>query len=248
MLHYTAAGKGKTVVLLHGFCENNTCFDKQVLLLKAHCKIITPDLPGAGQSAVQTNTTMERMADAVYELLVDLGEHDVVMIGHSMGGYVTLAFAKKHGHMLSSFGLLHSTAKSDTEERKLKRDQAKRLITEKGASFYARNFIPPLFRTNTPQELITPYIKVADDLTTEGLSEALMAMKNREDSFAFLAQTALPVFWGIGKYDELIPQEDMLKQSLLCKQSYVAYLNNSAHMGHIEEPELLANHIMRFIS
>jgi pimeloyl-ACP methyl ester carboxylesterase len=248
MLHYTTAGKGKTVVLLHGFCENNTCFDKQVLLLKAHCKIITPDLPGAGQSAVQHNSSMERMADAVYELLVDLGEHNVVMIGHSMGGYVTLAFAKKYNHMLSSFGLLHSTAKPDSDERKLKRDQAKRLITEKGASFYARNFIPPLFRPNAPQELITPYIKVADDFTTDGLSEALMAMKNREDSFAFLAQTDLPVFWGIGKYDELIPQEDMLKQSLLCKQSYVAYLNNSAHMGHIEESDVLAKHIMRFIS
>jgi pimeloyl-ACP methyl ester carboxylesterase len=248
MLHYTAAGKGKTVVLLHGFCENNTCFDKQVLLLKTHCKLITPDLPGAGQSAGQTNTTMESMADAVYGLLVDLGEHDVVMIGHSMGGYVTLAFAKKYGHMLSSFGLLHSTAKPDTEERKLKRDQVKRLITEKGTSFYVRSFIPPLFHPNTPQEFITPYINLADDFTIEGLSEALMAMKNRDDSFAFLAQTALPVFWGIGKYDELIPQEDMLKQSLQCKQSYVAYLNKSAHMGHIEESELLAKHIIRFIS
>lgn len=248
MLHYTTAGTGKTVVLLHGFCENNTCFNKQVLLLKAHCKVITPDLPGAGKSAAQTNSTMESMADAVYELLISLGESKVVLIGHSMGGYVTLAFAKKYGHMLTSFGLLHSTAKADSDERKLKRDQAKGLITEKGPSLYAHNFIPPLFHPNTPQELITPYVNVADDFTAEGLSEALMAMKSREDSITFLEQTTLPVFWGIGKYDELIPQEDMLQQSLRCKQSYVAYLSNSAHMGHIEEAELLSQHFLRFIS
>jgi pimeloyl-ACP methyl ester carboxylesterase len=191
---------------------------------------------------------MDTLADEIKNVLDAAKVSSCIMIGHSMGGYVTLAFAKKYGHMLSSFGLLHSTAKPDTEERKLKRNQAKRLITEKGASLYARNFIPPLFRPNAPQELITPCIKVVDDFTTEGLSEALMAMKNRKDSFAFLAQTDLPVFWGIGKYDELIPQEDMLKQSLLCKQSYVAYLNKSAHMGHIEESDILAKHIIRFIS
>jgi pimeloyl-ACP methyl ester carboxylesterase len=105
-----------------------------------------------------------------------------------------------------------------------------------------------LFHHSTPQEVITPYVNVADDFTTEGLSEALTAMRNREDSVTFLEQTTLPVFWGIGKYDELIPQEDMLQQSLLCKQSYVAYLNNSAHMAHLEEPKLLSQHILRFIS
>lgn len=248
MLHYTQAGNGKTVVLLHGFCENNTCFDKQVLLLKEHCKVITPDLPGAGKSAALTNTTMESMADEVYDLLTNLGEKNVTLIGHSMGGYVTLAFAKKYSHLLNAFGLLHSTAKPDSDERKLKRDQAKRLITEKGPAFYARNFIPPLFHPNTAKDLVTPYVNVADEFSAEGLSDALMAMKNRPDSVPFLAETMLPVFWGIGKFDELIPQEDMLQQSLACKQSYVAYLNNSAHMGHIEEAELLAQHILRFIS
>jgi pimeloyl-ACP methyl ester carboxylesterase len=248
MLHYTQAGNGKTVVLLHGFCENNTCFDKQVLLLKEHCKVITPDLPGAGKSAALTNTSIESMADAVNELITDLEETNITMIGHSMGGYITLAFAKKYSHLLNAFGLLHSTAKPDSDERKVKREQAKRLITERGPAFYARNFIPPLFNRNTPREIVTPYVNVAEEFSAEGLSEALMAMKNRPDAIQFLAETTLPVFWGIGKFDELIKQEDMLQQSLLCKQSYVAYLNNSAHMGHIEEAELLAQHIVHFIS
>ncbi len=248
MLHYTQAGNGKTVVLIHGFCETNTCFDKQVLLLKAHCKVITPDMPGAGKSEAQTNTSMESIADAVYELLTQLGETKVIMIGHSMGGYITMAFAKKYGHMLSAFGLLHSTATSDNDERKLKRDQAKQLIMAKGPAFYARNFIPPLFYKDTPKEIAEPYIKVADSFSSEGLCEALMAMKNREDLTPVLHKTTLPVFFGIGKFDTLIPEDVMLKQSLMCDKSYVAYLNKSAHMGHIEEAELLAQHILKFIA
>ena len=248
MLHYTQTGNGKTVVLIHGFCEDNTCFDKQVLLLKAHCKVITPDMPGAGKSAAQTNTSMETIADSVYELLTQLGETNVVMLGHSMGGYITMAFAKKYGHMLQSFGLLHSSAKNDNDERKLKRDQAKEVIKQKGPAFYARNFIPPLFYEATPKEVSAPYVNVADSFSSEGLIEALMAMKNREDLTHILAETNLPVFLGIGKFDSLIPEDVMLKQSLMCKKSYVAYLSKSAHMGHIEEAELMAQHIIKFIT
>ena len=221
--------------------------NEQVLLLKEHCTVITPNLPGIGLSELAAETTMQTMADDVYELLQHLNISNCVMIGHSMGGYVTLAYAKKYARTLKSFGLLHSTALADDEARKLKRNQAKNLIEQKGAGFYAKNFIPPLFHPNTPTSLITPCLQAADNFTAEALSAALMAMKNRADSTNLLQQTTLPVFFGIGKYDELIPQQAMFNQALLCKQSYIAYLKNSAHMGHIEEAALLAQHILQFI-
>ena len=247
MLHYNKAGNGQPVVLIHGFCEDNTCFNEQVLLLKEHCTVITPNLPGIGFSELSAETTMAKMADDVYELLQYLNISNCVMLGHSMGGYVTLAYAKKHAHTLKSFGLLHSTALPDDEARKLKRNQAKTLIEQKGAAFYAKNFIPPLFHPNTNQSIIEPCLKAANNFTAEALTAALMAMKNRANSTDLLKQTNLPVFFGIGKYDELIPQQTMFNQALLCKQSYIAYLQNSAHMGHLEEANLLAQHILQFI-
>lgn len=247
MIHYDKAGNGEPLVLIHGFCENNTCFNKQVLLLKEHCTVITLDLPGAGKSASTQNTSVETMADAVAQLLETLHITEANIIGHSMGGYVTLAMAKKYPDLVKRFGLLHSTAKPDDDARKLKRDQAALVIKEKGAHFYASNFIPPLFNKATQPQLIKPYVDVAETFTTEGLTEALMAMKNRPDSIEFIKNTTKPTFWGIGKYDEIIPEQVMLEQALMAKQSYLAYFSKSGHMAHIEEPKLLAKHLLNFI-
>lgn len=246
-LHYTKAGKGPTVVLLHGFCENNTCFNKQVLLLKEHCTVITPDLPGFGLSNVMKPASMESMADSVYELLNDLDIEQCFLFGHSMGGYVTLAFAKKYSHKLQGFGLLHSTALPDDDARKEKRDQAIRVINEKGPLFYARQFIPPLFLADTNADTIAPYLAAADTFSAEGLQQALLGMKTRPDLREVIATTSLPAFFGIGKYDQLIPAEVMLKQAISANNAYIAMLQHSAHMGHIEEAELLAQHLVRFI-
>ena len=247
MLHYDEAGNGYPVVLLHGFCENNTCFNKQVLLLKEHYKTICPDLPGSGKSGRQIATSMDAMADAVYETLVLLGIKKCVLIGHSMGGYVTMAFAKKYAHILDGFGLLHSVASPDDEERKQKRVQAQGVIAEKGAAFYARQFIPPLFKQGTNESLMATYLNEADTFSADGLTAQLEAMKNRDDNTGVLQQTALPVFFGIGKFDSLIPEDKMLQQAISCKQSYIAYLPGSGHMGHIEEDELTAKHIAHFV-
>lgn len=247
MLHYELTGHGEPLVLIHGFCENNTCFDKQVLLLKEHCKLILPDLPGAGKSATIPNASIELMADQVAELLQHLSLEQANVIGHSMGGYVTLALVKKYPHLVKRFGLLHSTAKPDDESRKEKRDQAINVIQQKGASFYAKNFIPPLFKNNTSTQLIEPLLSEAEKSSEQGLTQALLAMKNRPDSMAVIEQTEKPTFWGIGMYDELIPAQIMLQQALKTQQPYIALFNQSAHMAHIEEPETLAAHLLRFI-
>lgn len=247
MLHYSEAGNGYPVVLLHGFCENNTCFNKQVLLLKEHYNVICPELPGSGNTFTASGITMESMADEVFALLQELNIKKCVLIGHSMGGYVTLAFARKYGEMLDGFGLLHSVATADSEERRKKRDQAKEVIAEKGAAFYARQTIRSLFMEHTAEEKMKPYLEAAELFTAAGLTAQVEAMKNRPDTTSVLQQTRLPVFFGIGRFDALIPEEAMLKQAVMCGQSYVAYLSDSAHMGHVEQPELTAHHITTFV-
>jgi len=249
MISYNKNGEGNAIVLLHGFCENSTCFNKQVFFLQQYFCVITPDLPGVRNSEYVSNSSMERMADEVFLILKKEKITSCAMLGHSMGGYVTLAFAKKYSHFLKGIGLIHSTAFPDSDERMVKRDQAIRVIEEKGADFYVENFIPPLFSTSfQDKRCIDEMILEGKHTTSEGLIEAIKAMKSRPESISFLKQIDFPVLFIIGKNDTIIPEKDMFYQSSLCKQADVTYLQNSAHMGFIEEEKECTKAIYNFIS
>ncbi len=236
MLHYTSTGSGQTIVLIHGFCENNTCFNEQVFLLKAHYNLICIDLPGHGLSPLQEPFGIEDIADRVKQVLDTCGVEQCVMMGHSMGGYVTLAFAKKHATYLKGYGLLHSTANTDSEERKNKRDQAIKLIQTKGAAFYVEQFIPPLFAAGTDAVLIKARQQSNANISSTTLITCLTAMKNRPDSHELLHTSKLPVAFIAGGQDAIIPLADMLAQAASVPVAHLTVLPDAAHMGMLEKP------------
>ncbi len=246
MLHYTSNGIGKTIVLIHGFCENSTCFNEQVFLLKAKYNVVTIDLPGHGKSPVLPSFSMNDLADEIKMILDTLGVDECILLGHSMGGYATLAFAKKYGHLLKGFGLMHSTANADNAERQAKRDQAIAVVKEKGAEVYVRNFIPPLFAPSTPKTIIEARQASNNSISAEAIIACLTAMKNREDSNAFIRETDLPIAFLVGKQDALIPATDMLAQAASAPIAKVVLLDDTAHMGMLEEPEKFGLGIQAF--
>ncbi len=246
MLHYSSYGSGQTIVLIHGFCENSTCFNEQVFLLKGHYNIICIDLPGHGQSAEQSSFSIEDVAGQVNRVLDVCGVEQCVMIGHSMGGYVTLAYAKKYANRLKGFGLLHSTANADSAERKAKRGQAIGVINEKGATFYVEQFIPPLFADGTNSELIAARQQANAKITSATLIACLTAMKNRPDSNALLSASNMPVAFIAGAKDALIPMHDMLAQAASVPVAQVTCLPDAAHMGMLENPKEVSKAIGDF--
>lgn len=247
MLHYTNySGRGKnTIVLIHGFCENSTCF-KQVLSFIAGYNVITIDLPGHGQSPVIAPLSMDQLAAEVKAVLDKEQVQQCILIGHSMGGYATLAFAKQYGSMLKGFGLFHSTAAPDNDERKAKRDQGIRVISEKGGEFYVSGFVPPMFAPDTPKAIVEQRLSENKGIPAEALTACLQAMKERPDSRPFIAETDLPVLFVIGKQDGLMPEKDLLSQAASCKQSMLVYLERSGHMGMVEEPEEAGKGLLSF--
>lgn len=233
------------LVLLHGFCENNTCFNKQVLLLKNHCNLVVPNLPGTNQTS-KTPANMDEMALLLWAELGALPYTKYILIGHSMGGYAALAMQKLKPKMVVGLGLLHSTALPDTAERKLAREQAIKVIQLKGSGFFVKQFIPPLFYAKDEEQNILALQQQADEFYNLGLIAQINCMKNRADFSTQLAAVPFPVFFGVGKFDNLILPETMLKQAVSANQSYVAYLQNSGHMGHLEQPEQLAEHLLNY--
>lgn len=248
MLYHRISGNSKeTIVLIHGFCENHTCFHSIVPSLSKHYKVICPDLPGFGKSEFIENTSMEMMADCLKELLDHLNISKCVMLGHSMGGYVSLAFANKYPEYLSAVGLLHSTALADSDERIEKRKQVIEFIEKNGKNAYIDKFIPTLFRDKVyHKEACNTLINEAKSGPQQGIIEAVKAMMIRKNQETYLTNTELPVFFGVGKYDAIIPEMDMLKQASRCKQAEICYLEDSAHCGMLEEPEKLSNAIIKF--
>ena len=165
-IHYKIAGAGSAVVLLHGFGEDSSIWSNQVEHLKDNFKLIIPDLPGSGRSEkIQINrpsspesdpeiantseipeeVTLETYAAIIKKILEKENIARCVMIGHSMGGYITLAFAEMYPHTLQGLGLFHSSAYADTTDKITTRLKAIEFIKENGVAAFFNTSIPTLF-------------------------------------------------------------------------------------------------------
>jgi pimeloyl-ACP methyl ester carboxylesterase len=251
MLNYQffKSDKKETLVLLHGFCENISVFNHQITALQTSFNLLCIDLPGFGLSAVIKDITIPKMAEEV-KLVIDYLEiNNCVLLGHSMGGYVTLAFAKKYSQLLNGFGLLHSTAAKDNFERLGKRKQLINFIKKNGSETFFKTFFPDLFfdkELNKTQ--INELIENANATDSNGIIEAIKAMMMREETFDVLETTLLPVFFAIGKHDSIITENDMFGQAARCNQSEICYLENSNHLGMVEQPTILNDAIIKFVN
>lgn len=251
LLNHSSTGNGPVVVLLHGFCENHLIWKSFEAELAKSYWVICPDLPGFGVSRLeQEESSMEYMAGKVYELLDHYGIRSCVMIGHSLGGYVTLAFAEKHGEVLEGIGMFHSTAYADTEERKDARNRSYAFIEKRGVSPFVETFIPPLFQLRHRERLsaeIRETIDQAASSSKKGVLATILAMRDRPDRSTLISQLAMPVLYIIGQQDNSIPYEKSMEQVQLLQQPHVHLVEDCGHMGMIEKPEETLEVVRRFL-
>ncbi len=233
-------GSGQPVILIHGFGEDSTVWDKQIDFLKDKYKLIVPELSGTGASPLlqKENVTISDYATLIKELLDKENIERVTMIGHSMGGYITLAFAEKYPEMLSAFGLLHSGAFADDEEKKATRRKGIKFIKENGAEAFLKTSTPGLFYDPEKSKAdIEATIQKGRSSSAETLIQYYEAMISRPDRTNVLRSFANPVLFIIGEHDKAIPFAQSMKQCHLPSISHIHILRNSAHMGMLEETE-----------
>ena len=252
-IFYRVYGQGKPTMLLHGFGETGEVWSNQVDSLKNDFKLIVPDLPGTGQSELVDDMSMTGMAgvikaifDAEKEMAHD-PESDAILVGHSMGGYIALAYVKKYSASLRGFGLFHSTAFPDNEEKKETRKKGIEFVRKHGPFEFLKTSTPNLFSPTSKSEkseLIDVFIRGLHNFSGPALVSYYEAMMERPDTTDLLKSTRLPVLFVIGKYDNAVPMQDMLKQAYLPEKSYIHMLHQSGHMGMLEEPDI-SNHILK---
>ncbi|HEY2721595.1 MAG TPA: alpha/beta hydrolase [Chitinophagaceae bacterium] len=245
-IFYQITGEGPSVVLLHGVPADGSLW-QNLTSSTPRFQFIVPDLPGSGQSEMIGDMSIVGMAEAIKAILDKEKASVVSMIGHSMGGYISLAFAKKYSAYLDGLGLFHSTAYADTEERKETREKAIEFITQNGAYEFLKTSIPNLFSPAHKEKnagKINEMIRKAASFSSPALIAYYKAMMQRPDRSQILKDSEIPVLFIAGRYDTAIPLNSLLEQCHLPAQSYFHILHESGHMGMIEEIEK-SNSIVR---
>lgn len=251
-IHYSVHGEGTNVILLHGFGEDSSIWHNQIQSLQSHCRVIVPDIPGSGKSGLidKPLVAMDDYAEVIYALLQQEKIQQCILIGHSMGGYITLAFAGRFPKMLKGFGWVHSTAFEDSEEKKLVRQRGIEIIKEYGSFSFLKNTIPNLFSEKskkTNPELATQLTENAYSFTKDALIQYYNAMIVRPDRTHVLKASAVPVLMIAGTEDQAVPLPDALKQAAMPDVCYFHVPNEVGHMGMIENPEDVNNKLLAFI-
>jgi len=254
---YRVTGTGKPVVLIHGFGEDGTVWQSQIDFLKNDFTVIIPDIPGSGQSEFLENANIETYAEVI-KLILDAEVQKTplytiggfAIIGHSMGGYITLALAEKYPQYLNSFGLFHSTAFADSEEKKEIRRKAIEFIEKKGADAFFKLTTPALFTEHFSKnymEIITSLLIKEKKFTTVTLIQYYKAMIGRPDRISVLRNFNNPILFIIGEHDIAIPLQSSLQQCYVPSKSFVTILDQSAHMGMWEEKDKANNILLDFL-
>lgn len=240
LVHYRDEGNGNALVLLHGFPESMEIWNSFTEELSKKYRVITIDLLGHGESGCTSEKhTMEEMAEVVNSVLDFCHVEKCMMIGHSMGGYITLAFTELFPEKLKGICLFHSSALADTEEKKENRLRTIDFV-KKNHDRFVNEIIPTFF---APQNLAL-FEKEIDVLkilarknSTEGIIAALAGMRERKERLYILKNIKVPVLFLLGRYDSLMPVDKLLPQIGLPKNSLTIVLENSGHSGFIEEKE-----------
>lgn len=234
-ISFTDDGKGTAVVLLHGFLENKTMWDKYVSALSKNHRVITIDLLGHGETECLGYVhTMEDQADMIFAVLISLRIRKIVLVGHSMGGYVALAFAELYPDNVKGLFLLNSTSRADSDERKINRDRAIKAVKQNHTNF-VRISISNLFSEDNREVLAKEIEKVKlEALKTplQGIVASLEGMKIRKDREVLLHFAPYPIQVVLGEKDGVLIYDDTIDQIEGTKVELTTFPDG--HMSHIE--------------
>jgi pimeloyl-ACP methyl ester carboxylesterase len=240
---------------VHGFGEDGFVWNELALSLSSNYQIIIPNLSGSYLSPIDNltlvnNLSIESMAEDLHKILGAEKIEQVVMLGHSMGGYITLAFAEKYEHQLIAFGLIHSTSYADSDAKKEARLKSIEFLKNNTTKSFLEVATPNLFGAQYKAmhpEKINELIDRASQTTEASMMTYLRAMRKRKDRTELLKKTKKPVFFCIGMQDNAVNPEDAIAQSKVPAQTQTLILEEAGHQGMMEAPEKLIEAIEKFL-
>jgi 3-oxoadipate enol-lactonase len=238
-LFFEEQGSGTPLVLMHGYPLDHTIWQAVIPTLAELAWVIVPDLRGHGRSdAPEGIYTMRQVADDIAGLLDTLKIARAVVVGHSMGGYVALAFAQAYPQRLKGLGLVATQAAADAPDRREGRLATANEVLLKGMAGIAESMPLKL----TTQAALFPILRRLILATQpQGAAGILRGMAERPDLTAFLSEIAVPAVVIAGAKDSLIPFQRSVEMAQVLPDAWLVTLPEAGHMPMIEFPELVAS-------
>ena len=251
ILNYSEAGRGIPVILLHGFPLSGAIWHEQQKQLSEHYRVIVPDLRGHGRSPAPRGVyEMDLLARDVLALLDTLKIEKAVVIGHSMGGYVTLAAWKRAPERFLALGLVASQAGADTEEGRQNRHKLVEKVVANGVQVVAEAMLPKLFAADHPAEtpIIEPVRQLMLSTPLAGIVGSLQGMAARPDCGALLPKINIPALLLAGDQDDIIAPEKAQAMAAALPMASLTLIANAGHMPMLEQPDAILTALRKFLS
>lgn len=239
-LHYQEYGQGMPVLMLHGFPFDHRIWRTQVEALKSTYRLITPDLRGHGQSSAPEGVyDMDLMVADLVVLLDNLGIDRAVWVGHSMGGYITMAALRAVPERIMGIGLVATHPHPDTPDRRVQRIESAELALTNGSTDVAFSMMAAIFSPNVEGK--SPMAQEIYDIMVNtppaGIAGALRGMANRPDSVATLQNTEVPAVVIAGTEDQIVKLDVAEQMAALMPHAVLVKIEGAGHLPMIEQPE-----------
>jgi pimeloyl-ACP methyl ester carboxylesterase len=250
-LYSRAAGSGVPVVLLHAFPLSSAMWLAQREGLSATCRVITPDLRGFGGSLLgDEEPSLDAMADDVAHTLDAEGIEHAIVGGQSMGGYVTMAFCRRHPDRVLGVILADTKASADPAAAKANRERVARAVTDGGAGILVEEVLPALVGATTKRRRAMVYGRVralVQAAPPGAVAWAARAMAGRPDSFDTLRALKVPVLVIVGEEDELSPPADAEAMAEAAPEASLTLIEQAGHLTAVEQPEAFNRAVAAFV-
>lgn len=245
---YSTKGKGRTILLIHGFLGAKEIWKEFEKRLAKNFKVVSIDLPGHGQSeCIGYVHNMELLADCCKSLLTQLSIRKAVVVGHSLGGYVSLAFGEKYPDAVLGLMLVNSTAKGDSESRKKSREQLINLV-KKDREKLLKHLVPSFFSLKNRKTtwLVKNYLRMANSCTEQAIIATAEGMKLRKEREIVLKFAPYPFHYIIGAHDSILDSKQLIKETKIGDSGSYSLLEDASHMSILESKEQVFKAIKSF--